>query len=224
MSREIPGDTPKKPPKSRGRTKKTVKEATRPVSKQRAFLAAFRELGNVTAAAAVAKCDRCRVYRWKQDPQFAMDMAAAAEEAAEHLEAEARRRAVEGTEKPVFHKGVKCGTIREYSDLLLIFLLKGAKPEKYRENHSVDLSGQVNSNVKIDYGRRVPSPGEVRGRVLEMASRLGVVVEQTKTSGTNGTSGASANNGANGANGHKSNGQSNGHHTNGTNGHSNGHH
>ena len=41
------------------------------------------------------------------------------------LEAEARRRAVEGVRKPVFYQGVICGWVGEYSDTLLIFLLKG---------------------------------------------------------------------------------------------------
>ena len=70
----------------------------------------------------------------------------------DRLEAEARRRAIEGIEKPVFYKGKMCyrdevdpatgerrGTgepllIRKSSDVLLMFLLKGARPEKYREN------------------------------------------------------------------------------------------
>ena len=35
-------------------------------------------------------------------------------------------------------KGQAGGTVREYSDTLLIFLLKGMKPEKYRERYQVD--------------------------------------------------------------------------------------
>ncbi len=56
-----------------------------------------------------------------------------------------------GTEKPVFGsmgQGLgsgEVGRIREYSDTLLIFLLKAAQPEKYREttrteNLNIDLS------------------------------------------------------------------------------------
>lgn len=52
-------------------------------------------------------------------------------------------RALEGWEEPVFHLGVATGTIRKYSDTLTIFLLKGAKPEKYRENSRVELSGHL---------------------------------------------------------------------------------
>ena len=59
----------------------------------------------------------------------------AREEAADTLEAEARRRAIEGVEEPVFHKGERVGTVRKHSDLLLIFLLKGARPQKFRDNY-----------------------------------------------------------------------------------------
>ena len=53
----------------------------------------------------------------------------AKQEAVETLEAEARRRAVDGWEVPVCQGGRKVGAIRKYSDLLLIFLLKAAAPE-----------------------------------------------------------------------------------------------
>ena len=58
--------------------------------------------------------------------------------AADSLEAEAIRRATEGTLKPTgWHKGEPGGYTREYSDILLIFLLKGMKPEKYQERVQV---------------------------------------------------------------------------------------
>ncbi len=43
------------------------------------------------------------------------------------LEAELRRRAMEGTEKPVYFRGEECGVIRNYSDALGMFLLKGRR-------------------------------------------------------------------------------------------------
>ena len=47
-----------------------------------------------------------------------------------------RRRAVEGVEEPVgWYKGEAGGVVRKYSDTLLIFLLKGRKPEMYRERY-----------------------------------------------------------------------------------------
>lgn len=73
-------------------------------------------------------------YRWREsDPDFAAAWDKAKAAGIEALEDEALRRAFEGTDKPVFYLGAEVGTIREYSDTLAIFLLKGAKPEKYRE-------------------------------------------------------------------------------------------
>ncbi len=63
-------------------------------------------------------------------------------QAADVLEAEAHRRAVEGVEEAVgWYKGEAGGTVRKYSDVLLIFLLKSLQPERYRER--VDLRGSL---------------------------------------------------------------------------------
>jgi hypothetical protein len=37
--------------------------------------------------------------------------------------------------------------VRKYSDTLLIFLLKGARPAKYRERQQVEVSGQLDINT-----------------------------------------------------------------------------
>ncbi len=47
------------------------------------------------------------------------------------LKDEAIRRGYEGWREPVFYQGHQCGTIRRYSDRLLMALLKLGKPEKY---------------------------------------------------------------------------------------------
>ena len=109
--------------------------------KKRAFLAAFSECGTVTRAAEIIGIDRATHYIWmRDDPDYAKASKEAFEQAAERLEQEARRRAVEGTRKPVFYKGEECGTVTEYSDTLLIFLLKGALPEKYAERTHTDVT------------------------------------------------------------------------------------
>ena len=94
---------------------------------QRAFLAAFRETGNVCLACKAAGVGRSSHYRWLEDDceyRAAFDLAK--EDATDVLEAEAHRRAVEGWEEPVgWYKGRAGGTVRKYSDVLLIFLLKG---------------------------------------------------------------------------------------------------
>jgi hypothetical protein len=82
-----------------------------PSLKRSAFLAAYAELGNITQAPKVARCHRSSHYEWLDDPDYERAFAAAKAEACDHLEAEARRRAVEGVEKPVFYKGVECGRV-----------------------------------------------------------------------------------------------------------------
>ena len=52
------------------------------------------------------------------------------------LEDEAWRRAYSGTERPVFQNGALVGKTREYSDLLMELLLKGRRPEKFRDKQA----------------------------------------------------------------------------------------
>lgn len=111
--------------------------------KKTAMLTALALTGNVTAAAKKAKVGRRTHYEWvEQDPEYKAAVADAMEEAADLMEEEARRRGADGVLEPVFHQGKRCGTIRKYSDTLLIFLLKGARPEKYRERSTVDMNHQ----------------------------------------------------------------------------------
>ena len=110
---------------------------------QRAFFVAFLETGNVRRACEVAKVGRSSHYRWlDQHKAYREAFNLAKECAADLLEAEAYRRAVHGVEEPVgWYKGVAGGVVRRYSDVLLIFLLKGLRPEKYRDR--VELRGAM---------------------------------------------------------------------------------
>lgn len=102
--------------------------------KKRLFLKALAETGNVSEAARKARLDRSNAYQIKrQDPAFAAAWDDALDMAVDQLEAEARSRAVEGVEQPRFHQGRICGTVRKYSDSLLMFLLRAHRPETFRE-------------------------------------------------------------------------------------------
>lgn len=114
--------------------------------RREAVIAALSECGNVQESCNAAGVSRQVFYDWVKDPDFAEQVASARESAADRLEQEARRRAHDGTEKPVYQGGRRVGTIREYSDTLLIFLLKGCRPEKYRERSD-------SLNVTIDYSK-----------------------------------------------------------------------
>jgi hypothetical protein len=127
----------------------------------RAFLAALGERGNVRLAceSESVQIDRSTAYRLREsDPTFAVAWDAALEQAADLLEEEARRRAHDGLLRIKFERGRPImvpvvstdGLVvkdkdgnpemipyveREYSDTLMIFLLKGIRPEKYRERN-----------------------------------------------------------------------------------------
>ena len=107
--------------------------------KKKAFLAAFRETGNVRLACEAAQVGRSTHYRYLEaDPAYEEAFELAKEDAADILEAEAKRRAIEGVEEATgWYKGKPGGYIRRYSDTLLIFLLKGLRPEVYREHIQV---------------------------------------------------------------------------------------
>lgn len=117
----------------------------------KAFLAVLAETGIVGEAALAAGVCRDTPNRVrKTDASFARDWEIALEQAADLLEKEARRRAVDGVEEPVFGRVGKdqdgqIGTIRKYSDTLLIFTLKGCRPEKYRERQDVKASVHLGS-------------------------------------------------------------------------------
>lgn len=103
-----------------------------------AFLRVLARRGNVTDACTAADIERSTAYRRRDDyPEFKALWEEALKQASDSLEDVAWKRATEGTEKPVWYKGNQVGTELEYSDALLMFLLKGNKPEKFKERMDV---------------------------------------------------------------------------------------
>lgn len=109
------------------------------------FLDELAICGVITTAALRAQVTTRAVRDWRaKDPQFAEGFADAMEQAADALEAEARRRAHDGVERErVIGSGENARFITEYqySDQLLMFLLKGAKPDKFAERSKSEVSG-----------------------------------------------------------------------------------
>ncbi len=98
------------------------------------FLAVIRETSNVTKAAQSIGMARQSVYDARaRDPEFAALWDSAIEQGTDTLEAEARRRALDGVDRPVYFQGKRVGMTKEYSDPLLMFMLRGHRPAKYRE-------------------------------------------------------------------------------------------
>jgi hypothetical protein len=104
------------------------------------FLRALGRYGTVTKAQEEVAAEfgvlpsRLRISRWvRKDERFRKLFVLASEEYADRLEEAARERAVEGWEEPVYQRGELVGSVRKYSDPLLQMLLKGAKPQRYRD-------------------------------------------------------------------------------------------
>lgn len=97
------------------------------LKKREKFLKALAEGDSATGAAEKAGLGRRTVYTWrKEDEDFEREWDAAIEAGTDILEDEAKKRAVEG------------------SDTLLMFLLNGRRPEKYRPK--TQISGVINHN------------------------------------------------------------------------------
>lgn len=137
--------SPTPPTPKKGRTRGRKLTDWRPV-----FLDALRECGIVRDACATAGIHRSTAYEERQrNDEFALGWADAEEDSTERMEREAYRRAAEGTVKPVFQGGEHVGDIREYSDTLLIFMLKSRRPERYRDNHRVEHTGKDGGPIQV---------------------------------------------------------------------------
>ncbi len=143
MKREVKGASSTKPNSEQpdtGKLNKTLhlkRDGSISAASKAAFLAAFSRCASVTASAKRVRLDRSNHYQWmRDDPTYAKAFEATRTEAADALEDEASRRAFAG------------------SDVLLIFLLKGLKPEKYRERTEVQLKDSEGLLQRLAEGRR----------------------------------------------------------------------
>lgn len=108
------------------------------------FVRKLAEVGNVSEACRAAKISRNCAYEWREaDGDFKKLWDEAVDVSVDALEQEARRRAVQGVLEPVYQGGKKVGSIRKYSDRMLEILLKGHRPEKFRERVDLKHSGRL---------------------------------------------------------------------------------
>ena len=119
------------------------------------------ECGNVSKSAEGAGTTRQSVYKRRAtDEKFAEEWDNAVAIATDALEEEARRRAF-GYEEALQYQGQLTGdVVTKYSDTLLIFLMKGNNPDKFKDRVSSDNRHTVDtSNVTVVFesnGREVP--------------------------------------------------------------------
>jgi hypothetical protein len=139
------------------------------------FLEALAVGWSVTHAAKRAGVARQRFYEQRDgDSEFASAWDDALAQGTEALEDEARRRAAEGWEEPVFQRGELVGHVRKYSDNLLIFLLKARDPGRFRESVQVNAGGEMTFVLDslLERARGLGAPADVElgpGDVAEEA-------------------------------------------------------
>jgi hypothetical protein len=163
--------TAKKKKHKRMKTRLPLMRADIRLKAYQKFISCLAQTGNVRFAASEAKIDYSTVYKRRNtDLEFAMLFEEALDIAADQLEGEAFRRAMEGWDENVFGKDGYVGTVKKYSDTLLIFLLKGRRKKIYGDNFK--LSGDPESPLVINADNLTRE--ELLAEIAATSQRLGI--------------------------------------------------
>ncbi len=107
--------------------------------RKRQFIKTLAECGVVSRAAAAAGWPASAAYSLRQsNEEFKTMWDNAMEFSTDSLELEARRRGQLGVRKPVYQQGRLVGHTQEYSDPLLILLLKAHRRDKFGDKQQID--------------------------------------------------------------------------------------
>lgn len=115
------------------RTKRT------PTKKEKFLKSLSTGVPNVSKACKAAAIGRTLAYQWKrEDPEFAQEWE------------DAYQNAVDGLEQSAWQRAQRR---KDPSDTLLIFLLKGHRPERYKDRAQVEHMGKIDiSDAKNQLG------------------------------------------------------------------------
>jgi hypothetical protein len=98
------------------------------------FLHHLGRSGSVTFAAEQTGLERRTLYRRRNnDEAFAAQWDEALNLGIDRLQDDAMRRALDGTERPVWRNGKQVGSVQLYDNKLLQFLLRAHRPEVYAD-------------------------------------------------------------------------------------------
>lgn len=139
----------------RGEAGRAVKTRNQVIRAKHAFLESYAQWANISYACAQSGVNRPNVYRWQEhDADFAAAFKIAEAAATERLEREAWRRAAEGSPytRTSYYRGEPVGTDHkiEYSDQLMMLLLRARKPDTYREKVDVAVTQVVKTIAGIE--------------------------------------------------------------------------
>ena len=111
------------------------------------FLHALSDHGIVSKAAEAAHISRSAVYRERgNDPVFCDAWTHAKEIATDRLANIAHQRAIDGIEEIRYFKGEPIGTVRKYSDQLLMFLLRAYRPSVFGASYQKNSESKDNNH------------------------------------------------------------------------------
>jgi len=133
-----------------------------------AFIAALTGDPNVSRSAAAAGVSRKSAYAAKKKSALLAELwDEALNISTDELASEARRRAMEGVEEPIYYDGIRVGTRTIYSDKLMVLLLRAHRPAMYAERSI--LKGTFKHDVP---GRVVRPSDEGERRLAALVERL----------------------------------------------------
>lgn len=113
-------------------------------ARRKAFLEVVAETGNLSEACRAVNINPAtyRKHR-KEDQEFGEALELALMKGGALIEAEMRRRGIEGWEEEVYQKGAFAGTVRKYDGNILIKLAQGRFPEKYGSVNGREGGGNI---------------------------------------------------------------------------------
>lgn len=128
--------------------------------KREKFLAVLEECGNVSKACKSIGISRTCAYDHKNnDPEFHDAWEECWENFLDECEDELVRRAFTGVEKELAYQGKLTGdTITEKSDTLLMFYMKGNRPEKYKDRQ--EITGKDGGPIQTSGVLAIPQAGD----------------------------------------------------------------
>ena len=145
-------------------------------ARQEGFLAAYAETGLIYASAENVGCSARSHEAWLSSDVFGYQkrFQSAQAQYLENIVSELSRRAFEGIDKPIYYKGKRIDTIKDYSDILGMFLVKQRDPS-FRDSFTLVLDSRDSKDL-IDELRRA---GEARPAIVDGESK---VIEPKPTS------------------------------------------
>jgi hypothetical protein len=118
-----------------------------------AFISMLGEIPNVTVISKLFGVHPSNVYRMREkDESFDNACREAMNQGYDLIEEEARRRAVDGVDEPVFFQGELVSTQKKYSDKLLLALLKAYKPKKFNPGAKISVGDGEKISMTFNIG------------------------------------------------------------------------